>query len=173
MTSPGLSDAPPAGDRASVPSLAPGPPAVHGAVGCARDRTGHMTSDEIRGIPLFAGLSDAGVDRVNDHAAELEVAAGQILALPGDIGSGMFVVLDGTVVVELRGGPIELGPGEPVGELALIAPDVSRIARVRARTPVRCLGLARDDFLDLLESEPSFALALLRTLAARLAATPA
>ncbi len=131
-----------------------------------------MTRDEIRSIPVFAGLSDAGVDRLSARATEIDVAAGQVLALQGDTGSGMFVVLDGTVTVELRGGPVELGPGEPVGELALIAPDLHRIARVRAKTPARCLGLSREDFLDLLESEPSLALALLRKLAARLAAAP-
>jgi CRP-like cAMP-binding protein len=130
-----------------------------------------MTRDEIRAIPVFAELSDAGADRVSECASTLEVPAGQVLALQGDVGSGMFVVMEGTVTVELRGGPIELGPGEPVGELALLAPDHARIARVRAKTPVRCLGLAREDFLALVGGEPGLALALLRTLAIRLAGT--
>jgi len=128
-----------------------------------------MNRDEIRKLPVFAEISDAGIDRVVECAAELEVPAGQVLTLQGDIGSGMFVVLEGTVTVELRGGPVELGPGEPVGELALLAPDAARIARVRAKTPVRCLGLGRDDFLGLVYGEPALALALLRTLATRLA----
>lgn len=136
-----------------------------------RDRTGLVTRDELRTIPVFAGLSDAGADHVLDRAAELDIPAGQVLALQGDTGSGMFVVLEGAVTVELRGGPVELGPGEPVGELALLAPEAARIARVRAKTAVRCLGLARQDFLDLVDSEPSLALALLRTLATRLAGT--
>ena len=91
-----------------------------------------------------------------------------MLALPGDAPSGAFVVLDGTVTVELRGRSIELGVGEIVGELALLVPEAGRVARVRAATAARCLSLPREDFLALVESEPSFALALLRELAARL-----
>ena len=128
-----------------------------------------MTRDEIRALDVFSGLTDAGADRVAACAAELEVPAGQVLALQGDTGSGMFVLLEGTVTVELRSGQVELGPGEPVGELSLLAPGASRVARVRAKTPVRCLGLGREDFLALIEDEPALARALLRTLAGRFA----
>jgi CRP-like cAMP-binding protein len=127
-----------------------------------------VTPDEIRELPLFAGLSDVGVARVVSRAAELEAAPGVVLALAGDPGTGMFVVLEGKVSVELPGATRELGPGAVVGELALLVPEAGRVARVRAATPVRCLSLARADFEALVESEPSFALALLRELAQRL-----
>jgi CRP-like cAMP-binding protein len=127
-----------------------------------------VTPDEIRGLRPFAGMSDVGVERVASRGAELEAAAGQVLALAGDPGTGMFVVLEGTVSVELPSGARALGPGEVVGELALLVPEAGRVARVRAATPVRCLSLARSDFEALVESEPSFALALLRELARRL-----
>jgi CRP-like cAMP-binding protein len=127
-----------------------------------------VTPDEIRGLRPFAGMSDVGIERVASRAAELEAAAGQVLALAGDPGTGMFVVLEGTVSVELPGGARALGPGEVVGELALLVPEAGRVARVRAATPVRCLSLARSDFEALVESEPSFALMLLRELARRL-----
>ena len=76
---------------------------------------------------------------------------------------------EGNVAVELRGDSIELGPGDFFGELALLVEDGARVARVRATSPVRCISIPRDDFLALVESEPSFALALLRELARRLA----
>lgn len=128
-----------------------------------------MTPDDARAIPLFEGLSAAGLERVAAHAGEVTCEPGQILALPGDPGSGMYVVLDGTVSVEMRGGfHAELGPGNFFGEIALLVPDSGRVARVRAATPVRCVSLPRDDFLALVESEPSFALRMLRELARRL-----
>jgi CRP-like cAMP-binding protein len=83
----------------------------------------------------------------------------------------MFVVLEGNVSVEWPGGAVELGPGAFVGELTVLVPDVRRVARVRAATPVRCLAIAREDATELIESEPTVALAMLRELARRLATT--
>jgi CRP-like cAMP-binding protein len=96
-------------------------------------------------------------------------AAGQIVALEGDPGSGMFVILDGTARVEWRGGSVDLGPGTFFGELTLLAPGGTRIARVRAATEMRCLAIPRDDAIALVESEPSIALAMLREIARRFA----
>jgi CRP-like cAMP-binding protein len=128
-----------------------------------------VTPDELRTIPLFEGASADGLERVATGAGEVSCEAGQILALEGDPGSGMFVVLDGTVSVEWRGGSVELGPGDFFGELTLLAPGGTRNARVRAATLVRCLAIPRDDALRLVESEPSVALAMLREVARRLA----
>jgi len=125
--------------------------------------------EELHALPLLAGMSPAGLERVFARAAEVEADEGQVLALPDDPGSGMFVIREGTVAVELRSGTIELGPGDFFGELALLIEDGARVARVRATSPVRCVSIPREDFLALVESEPSFALALLRELARRLA----
>jgi len=125
--------------------------------------------EELHALPLLAGMSPAGLERVFACAAEVEADEGKVLALPDDPGSGMFVIREGTVAVELRSGTIELGPGDFFGELALLIEDGARVARVRATSPVRCVSIPREDFLALVESEPSFALALLRELARRLA----
>lgn len=127
-----------------------------------------MTGHDVRQIPLFAGLSEEALARVSAEMTEVAVEPGQILVLPGDAGSGMFVLLEGTVNVELHAGTIELSAPDFVGELALLLPDVGRIGRVRAKTGVRCLSLSRAEFDTLVESEPSFSLALLRGLASRL-----
>jgi CRP-like cAMP-binding protein len=125
--------------------------------------------EELRSLPLLAGMSPAGLARISASAADLEADDGQVLALQDDPGSGMYVIREGTVAVELRSGTIELGPGDFFGELALLIEDGARVARVRATSPVRCVSIPREDFLALVESEPSFALALLRELARRLA----
>lgn len=128
-----------------------------------------MTSDELRAIPLFAEVSDDALGRIAATAGEMSCAAGQIVALEGDPGSGMFVILDGTARVEWRGGSVDLGPGTFFGELTLLAPGGTRIARVRAATDMRCVAIPRDDAIALVESEPSVALAMLREIARRFA----
>jgi CRP-like cAMP-binding protein len=127
-----------------------------------------VTADELRKIPLFEGLSDEGLERLASASAVVEVEPGQVLAVPGDPGSGMFVVLDGEVSVEVRGGfHAELGPGSFFGEVALLVPS-GRVARVRAATTARCLSIPRDVALALLESESTLTLKMLRELARRL-----
>ena len=115
-------------------------------------------------------MSEAGLERVRVCSVDFEAEPGQVIAMAGDPGSGMFVIRDGRVTVELRSGGIELGPGDFFGELALLVEDGARIARVRATSRVRCLTIPREDFLTLVETEPSFSLHLLRELARRFAA---
>jgi CRP-like cAMP-binding protein len=132
-----------------------------------------VTTDELRALPLFAEVSDAGLERIAASAAELERDPGQVIALPGDAGSGMFVICDGSVSVELRGdAPIQLEAGTFFGELALINQEATRIGRVRAATKVRLLSIPRDDALALVESEPSVALKMLKEIARRFAGAP-
>jgi len=128
-----------------------------------------VTPQELRSIPLFQDASDGALERIAAHAGEVTCEPGQIIALEGDPGSGMFVVLEGDVSVEWRGGRVELGPGSFVGELTMLAPGGTRNARVRAATPVRCLALSRDEALHVVETEPSVALAMLKEVARRFA----
>jgi CRP-like cAMP-binding protein len=124
---------------------------------------------ELRALPLFSGLDDDALGRVADKVVELDVPAGQVLVHAGDPGSGLFVILSGTAVVEARGETmIEVGAGEFVGELAVLVPEATRSARVRAKTDVRCLAIFAGDFQQLLEDEPRIAVAMLPVLAERL-----
>jgi CRP/FNR family cyclic AMP-dependent transcriptional regulator len=124
---------------------------------------------ELRALPLFSRLDDEGLGRVAEQVVELEVPAGQVLVHAGDPGSGLFVILSGTAVVEARGETmIEVGAGEFVGELAVLVPEATRSARVRAKTDVRCLAIFAADFQQLLEDEPRIAVAMLPVMAERL-----
>jgi voltage-gated potassium channel len=128
-----------------------------------------VIEDELRAIPLFAAASAAGLAALAAPGVT-EVAAGSVLTSAGDPGMGMYVVLDGSVVVDAHGGRFEIGAGGFFGELALIVPNAERVARVRAVTAVRLLPIARPTFETLLETEPSFVLALLREVAGRFVA---
>jgi CRP-like cAMP-binding protein len=122
----------------------------------------------LRSVPLFAGVSDEGLELLLTAASSHEVPAGHVLIQPDQAGTGLFVVEEGTVIVERPQGAVELGPGEFIGELALLWEGAVHSLRVRAVTPVRVLALARDDFTRLVESEPQVALAMLRVLGRRL-----
>lgn len=128
-----------------------------------------MTPDDLRAVPIFAGASDSALERLAAASGELACSAGQIVALEGDPGSGMFVILDGTASVEWRGGSVNLEAGTFFGELTLLAPGGRRNARVRAATEMRCLAIPRDAALEVIESEPSIALAMLHEVARRFA----
>lgn len=129
---------------------------------------GDMTVEALRAVPLFADLDDEAIDRIARELAEFEVPRGHVLIEPGREATGLFLIGEGTVVVERDGERIQLGPGESVGELALLAPSGVRSARVQAATEVRGWAVSRDRFEKMIESEPRIALALLRILAARL-----
>jgi CRP-like cAMP-binding protein len=130
-----------------------------------------MDVEKLRSIPLFAELDDAALVRVARLATEFEAQAGHVLVEVGQPGSGMFVLEEGTVAVELPDGRSrDLVPGEFFGEIALLT-DHPRNARVQAKTPVRCLAISRTDFARLLAEEPRIAIAMLPKLAARIEPT--
>lgn len=124
--------------------------------------------DRLRTVSLFAEVGDDGLRRILDCANEFEAPAGQVLAEVRMPGSGLFVIEEGSAVVDVPGHPLVLGPGESFGELSLLT-DRERAARVRAKTPIKCLAISRHDFQGILESEPRLAIAMLRALAHRLA----
>jgi CRP-like cAMP-binding protein len=85
--------------------------------------------------------------RLLRHAgAESDLPAGMLLIERGQPGSGLFVILDGRVVVEAPEGRRVLGAGAVVGERALLTVGGARSARVRAATDVRVLAVGRADF---------------------------
>jgi CRP-like cAMP-binding protein len=115
------------------------------------------SADLLRKSSLFASFDDEALERLAAPFSEVELPANQVLIEPRQPGAGLFVICEGTVVVEAPGVEHELGEGEVVGEISLIEEDGLRRARVVAKTPVRCLALSRADFELMLESEPELA----------------
>ena len=122
----------------------------------------------LRAVPIFGGLSDESLERIAAIATEVEFPQGQVVIEARTPGSGMFVILDGRVSVHARGVDTELGPGEVIGEVALLRSDSTRIARVQALTEVRCLAVDRAGFRGLVMGDGLLALALLENLAERI-----
>ncbi|MEJ8567183.1 cyclic nucleotide-binding domain-containing protein [Elongatibacter sediminis] len=85
-----------------------------------------------------------------------------------DTADAVYVVLDGTVELRLRGEPLcEEGKGSILGELALSG-SPHRSAVATARTPVRLARLERDRFESMIGRHPEFALHVMSALANRL-----
>jgi CRP-like cAMP-binding protein len=122
----------------------------------------------LRTVPIFATLDDDAIARAAAIAGIDEHAKGSVLIERGLPGAGLFVILDGTVVIELQHRTVELGPGEFVGELSLLSEHTIRSARVRAATDVRAIAIARHEFVGLLHEHPQIAVAMLPSLAQRL-----
>ena len=122
----------------------------------------------LRTVPIFATLDDDAIARAAAIAGIDDHAKGSVLIERGLPGSGMFVILDGEVEVELRHRNVTLGAGEFVGELSLLTDHAVRVARVRATSDLRCLAIGRRAFAELLKQHPAIAVPMLSTLANRL-----
>jgi CRP-like cAMP-binding protein len=123
-------------------------------------------------VSIFEGISEEALQHLEAIATPVDTIPVPVLTQAGAPGAGLFVVQEGSVVVERPGQDgVELGPGQCFGELALLTDPGIRSARVRAKTAGRCWAIPRSDFVDLLHREPSVAVALLAVLAQRLADT--
>jgi CRP-like cAMP-binding protein len=125
--------------------------------------------EALRRVPLFSELGEDELERIAEAASDVEFPAEQVLVQPGTKGTGMFFIAEGSAVVETRREHVELGPGQFFGELALMSPDATRTARVRAKTPLRCLALDRASFRSLVAKHPEVAASLLEVALGRLA----
>ena len=124
----------------------------------------------LRRSAVFGGLNEQFLAQLAGSMSEVTFPAGRVLIEPRAAGSGMFVIDDGIVSVQRRDlDPIELGPGEVVGELALLTEDGTRTARVQAMTDVRCLTLDRATLQQAFDEEAKLASALLQAAIERLA----
>jgi CRP-like cAMP-binding protein len=119
-------------------------------------------------VPLFAGISPESMERLVAVSGEQEFAPGQFIVRQGQIGTGVYVILSGSVRV-LRGSDelARLGPGDFFGELSVID-QKPRYASVEAVEPTEVLALASWDLLALLENDPHLGLNMIKGLVARI-----
>lgn len=94
---------------------------------------------------------------LREAGTEISIDAGQVLIEHRHHGSGLFVILEGAVIVEAPEGDRELGAGAVVGERALLASDGRRTARVRALTDLRVVAVDRAEFERLRTADPALA----------------
>jgi CPA1 family monovalent cation:H+ antiporter len=111
----------------------------------------------VAAIPLFGGLSEGELDAVARCASECGFAPGHALTSEGDFGHAVFVIETGTAAVSVNGTRLrEVGPGDVVGEVAVLASG-RRTASVVATSPVRALAWFKRDVWRLEADAPEAA----------------
>ena len=114
---------------------------------------------------FFAGVPEQEVDVVAASADEVEFAEGQPITREGDLGHCLYVVESGAANVLADGEVIgEVGPGDVVGEIAVLASG-TRTASVVAATPLRALAWFKRDVWALEQTAPEAARRLRAALA--------
>lgn len=123
-------------------------------------------------VDLFAGLSDDELCLIAGICHERKFVGGEQLAVEGHYGDNMFVITDGFVEVLLESPPnwqakiiINLGPGQLIGEMALLDQG-PRSATVRAISdPTIVQVINRDDFETLCQQNTHIGYVVMRNMA--------
>jgi CRP-like cAMP-binding protein len=102
------------------------------------------------------------------HRSPQHCPLNKVVMKEGEVGVFMYVVLEGRVAISIQSKIVErVGPGGVFGEMALV--DQSpRAATATAETDCDLLSINRNDFLDLVKSNPAFGVSLLKATADRL-----
>lgn len=109
---------------------------------------------KLAGVAFFQGFDPEQLRRVAKLADEVDVEAGAELIGQGRPGLEAYVILEGTAGVFIGGQKRnEVGPGEIVGEMALID-HRPRTADVRAMTDMKLLAFDAHHFRRLLDEMP-------------------
>jgi CRP-like cAMP-binding protein len=128
---------------------------------------------------LFREFTETGLKIFAAIAVEKAIPAGTPLFAENMVGESLFIVKSGTVKLTQKtaDGERELGvvgPGEHLGELALLAKSVRLVSAV-AQTPCEVLELSQRDFVRLQPQKPQaclkLAIAIAQDLAHRAAET--
>jgi CRP/FNR family transcriptional regulator, cyclic AMP receptor protein len=127
------------------------------------------TEDLLAEVGLFRDLSARQRRRIAGLMTRLDEPAGKVLTREGAPGAEFVIVLEGAVEVRHGDRVVKtLGPGEYIGEIALLRHQ-PRTATVVATTPVVIEVLDRREFTTLLSDNPELSAQLLATMAERLA----
>jgi signal transduction histidine kinase len=129
----------------------------------------------LKQVELFGELSDEDLARIGREVSEVALESGQVLFEERDRGDQAYLVMTGTLeVLKATEGREVLvavrGAGSIIGEMALLL-ETPRTASVRARTDARLLSISKATLDRLLESSPSAARAMIRTLLERMGET--
>ena len=127
----------------------------------------------IRNSELFSGIDTDTVNRITLRFLNVVFEKDEFLCREGDTGNCMFILTGGQVSIQKEMGwgqreVMRLSTGEVVGEMCLISNE-KRSATVQALERTTCLQMNREDFADLLNTEPHFAQQVAIILTERLA----
>jgi signal transduction histidine kinase len=131
----------------------------------------------VRKLPFFADLTTDDVAQLCRASRRVHAAAGDTVIEEGAPGDSLYVVLSGELEITKREGDRSVvlasrKAGEAVGEMSLLE-RAPRSATARAVQPSELMEISPESFRRVLESNPSTAMTVLRTVAGRLRSTEA
>jgi len=127
----------------------------------------------LRGVMLFAGLSDEELDAVAAICNERQLHRGEVLAEQGAPGDEFYVVTNGFLEISIAGDEassqvlVNLGKGQIIGEMALIDQG-PRSATVRAISEAAVQVIRRMDFEGLCDKNTRIGYIVMKDIAADL-----
>jgi CRP-like cAMP-binding protein len=123
-------------------------------------------------ISVLSGCPDEELDAVARVASEREFAAGESLMSEGDFGHSLFLVESGSADVLVEGEKVrEVGPGEVLGEVAVLASG-RRTASVVATSSVQAIAFFKPDVWRLERDAPEAARRLRAAMEEHLGSSP-
>jgi signal transduction histidine kinase len=141
----------------------------------APDRLTH--EEIIHQVPLFVGLGAVEAEDLYRSAERIHAMPGERIIEEGAPGDSLYIILSGELEVTKRDGDRDISlatrkAGEFIGEMSLLE-QAPRTASVRAVKESDLLSIGPDTFRRVLESNPTTATSVLRTVAGRLRSTEA
>jgi CRP-like cAMP-binding protein len=131
------------------------------------------SGDETASVPIFSGLDAAGLESVGRTVRTRRFRRGEVIFHLGDPGDALFIVMSGAIKISL---PSDAGDeailatlrsSDVFGELALLD-GAPRSATATALEPTETLVLPREQFRELIATEPAVRDALLASIASEL-----
>jgi signal transduction histidine kinase len=112
-------------------------------------------AEVLRGLPYFSDLPQTLLDQVCGKSERITVEADTTIIEEDSLSEDMFVIVDGELLVTKQGSDREvtlasLGPGEVVGEIALLD-NAPRTASVTTATPATLIRIPANAFEDLIQ----------------------
>jgi CRP-like cAMP-binding protein len=122
----------------------------------------------LKRVPLFERCSQRELGQIAMLADELDLPSARDLTREGASGFEFIILVEGAADV-VRGVRVvnELGPGDFVGEIALVS-GKPRTATVRTRGPARVLVITASGFRTLMHDVPSIKDKVLAAVTARI-----
>lgn len=123
---------------------------------------------------LFGALDESQLDRLIEQSTTRQLKNREELCHKGDEGTQLYLIQSGrlkVVTTSLEGSDLTftvMGPGEVVGELALLGAGI-RTATISALEKCDLLVIERRDFLQILRENAEVGIQLLQILARRVA----
>ena len=122
----------------------------------------------LKRVPLFERCSKRELTQIATLADELDLPTARNLTREGAGGFEFIVLVEGEADVVRKGRVVnELGPGDFVGEIALVTSQ-PRTATVRTRGPARILVVSATGFRALMRDVPSIQDKVLSAITARI-----